>query len=69
MATFTPAPTLLAQSLKTYLEQLRDARSDGDPTHDPFKCGGPCRICTAERALNRLLDRLPRKDKPSWPIS
>ncbi len=50
MATFAP-PTPLTQRITYALKVLRDARQDGAPE----------RIHVAQRRLNALLDRLPRR--------
>lgn len=59
VGTVIPLHSLIREALKN----LRDARDDGDPAHNPSKCSGACRICSNSRALDRLLDRLP-KEKP-----
>lgn len=49
----------LHSMIREALSQLRAARADGDPAHRAEICSGACRICTSQRHLNRLLDRLP----------
>jgi len=61
MAVVTVVP--LHSMIREALKNLRDARSDGDPGHDPLRCAGACLICSNERALNRLLDRLQRRQE------
>lgn len=56
-ATVVPLHSLIREAL----EQLRAARDDGPPDHNPVLCSGACLICTSQRALDRLLDRIPRK--------
>lgn len=46
--------------IREALTQLREARDDGPPDHNPLLCSGACRICTSERQLNRLVERVPR---------
>jgi len=58
VTTVVPLHTMIRQALKN----LRDARADGDPAHRAETCTGACLICSNQRALDRLLDRLPRKD-------
>jgi hypothetical protein len=58
----TATPTLLAQNLTATLSRLRAERADADPSHDAIKCSGVCAVCAAERALNRLLERVPRQE-------
>jgi len=57
VTTVVPLHMMIRQALKN----LRDAREDGDPTHKPEMCSGACLICSNQRALDRLLDRLPRE--------
>jgi hypothetical protein len=59
MAVITVVP--LHRMIRDALQQLREARDDGDPQHNPLLCSGACLICTSSRHLDRLLDRIPRK--------
>jgi hypothetical protein len=59
MAVATVLP--LHSMIREALERLRQARADGDPDHNPQRCSGACVICTNQRHLNRLLDRVQRK--------
>jgi len=61
MAVVTIVP--LHSMIRDALEQLRAARADGDPAHRAETCSGACRICTTARHLDRLLDKLPRREK------
>jgi hypothetical protein len=54
----------LHSMIRDALRQLRDARADGDPAHNPLKCSGACVICSSERALNRLVERIPKRNTP-----
>jgi hypothetical protein len=54
-------PARLAADLLDTLHRLQNARADGDPKHNPTKCHG-CRICIAQRKLDRLVDQLPRQE-------
>jgi hypothetical protein len=56
-----PIPAQLAADLADTLTRLRDARADGAPDHNTANCRG-CLICIAQRKLDRLCDRLPRKE-------
>jgi hypothetical protein len=60
MAVITVVP--LHRMIRDALQQLREARDDGDPDHRAETCSGACLICTHQRHLNRLLDRLPRQE-------
>lgn len=62
MAVATVVP--LHSMIREALEQLREARADGDPNHKPQTCSGACAICTSQRHLDRLLDRIERKAQP-----
>lgn len=57
-STVVPLHTLI----RDQLQRLRDARADGDPGHIPERCSGACLICSNQRALNRLLDKIPRQE-------
>jgi hypothetical protein len=59
MPTFTVVP--LHRMIVDALKQLRDARSDGAPDHNPQTCYAVCRICSNQRQLDRLIDKIPRK--------
>lgn len=59
MAMVTVVP--LHSMIRDALTQLRDARDDGDPDHQALTCSGACLICTSQRHLDRLVDKLPRK--------
>jgi hypothetical protein len=60
MAVGTVVP--LHSMIRDALKQLRDAREDGDPQHRIETCSGACLICTNQRQLDRLLDRIPRRE-------
>lgn len=62
MAVTTVVP--LHRMIREALKNLRDARADGDPNHNTAACSGACLICSNQRALDRLLDKLPRREKP-----
>ena len=65
MPTFTSRPVVpLHRMITEALERLRDARADGDPTHVPEKCTGVCLICSNQRQLDRLLERVPLRRNP-----
>jgi hypothetical protein len=59
-ATVVPLHRMISDAL----ERLRQARADGDPTHLMQTCSGACLICSNQRQLDRLLDRIPRQEKP-----
>lgn len=63
MAVITVVP--LHRMIREALEALREARSDGPPDHNPLFCSGACLICTNQRHLDRLIDRIPREKAPS----
>lgn len=62
MPTFTPVNQILLRNLLETLTQLRRERADMAPDHSFDTCRSVCRCCTVERQLNRMLDRLPRKE-------
>lgn len=51
----------LHRMIREALQELKDARADGDPKHRTETCSGACLICTYQRKLDRLLDRIPRE--------
>lgn len=55
-------PALLRHELALALKLVNQARDDGDPGHQSHTCSGACRICHAERVLNRLISKIPRQE-------